>query len=162
MESRHCTTCTCNNTVFLCATAEVCAFFLYIYTSLQRVKSFCLVCHGYKALLHQILLFKPAWSLISPLSSSSRFLPLSPYSQRSVMRAMSQRRRKLSNSSKKKQRQHRKLLTVSAHFRESLHLLMERLFAASPHFVRSVAIHFKSITLDIHVGSSPTWVQPFL
>ena len=29
-----------------------------------------------------------------------------------------------------------KISTVSAHFRQSLDLLMERVFAASPHFVR--------------------------
>ena len=69
-------------------------------------------------------------------------LSLSPSSQRSVMRAMSQRRRKLSTSPKKRQRQNqKKLLTVSAHFRESLHRLMERLFAASPHFVRSAPLN---------------------
>ena len=54
------------------------------------------------------------------------------------MRAMSQRRRKFSTSPKKQRQTHKKLLTVSAHFRENLDLLMERLFAASPHFVRSV------------------------
>ena len=119
---------------------------------LQRVKPFCLVyC---MALLHQILLFKPAWSLISPPCSSSLSLSLSSCSQRSVMRAMSQRRRKLSNSPKKKQRQHRKLLTVSAHFRESLDLLMERLFAASPHFVRPVAIHL-NLSLWTHTTAIP-------
>ena len=37
---------------------------------------------------------------------------------------------------KKRQAGRRKLYTVSAHFRQSLDLLMERVFAASPHFVR--------------------------
>ena len=32
----------------------------------------------------------------------------------------------------------KKLLTVSAHFRQSLDLLMERVFSASPHFVRCI------------------------
>lgn len=32
----------------------------------------------------------------------------------------------------------KKLLTVSAHFRQNLDLLMERVFSASPHFVRCI------------------------
>ena len=32
----------------------------------------------------------------------------------------------------------KKLLTVGAHFRQSLDLLMERIFSASPHFVRCI------------------------
>ena len=70
------------------------------------------------------------------------------YSQRSMMRKMSMRRRKPSNSPKKKQG-NKKLLTVSAHFRESLDLLMERLFAASPHFVRSAVSYVYPLTLHV-------------
>ena len=36
----------------------------------------------------------------------------------------------------------RKLLTISAHFRLSLELLMERVFTASPHFVRYMSAIF--------------------
>lgn len=55
-------------------------------------------------------------------------------SQRSVMRAMSRRK----SVAKSKGGCPKKLLTVSAHFRQSLDLLMERVFSASPHFVRCI------------------------
>ena len=48
------------------------------------------------------------------------------------MRAMSRRK----SVAKGKGGCQKKLLTVSAHFRQSLDLLMERVFSASPHFVR--------------------------
>ena len=37
-----------------------------------------------------------------------------------------------------------RIMTVSGHFRESLHKLMERLLAASPHFVRYVCINLSN------------------
>ena len=83
------------------------------------------------------------WISLSPLSPLSfpfsslphlGFYDLSlPHSQRSVMRAMSRRK-----SIAKSKGGQKKLLTVSAHFRQSLDLLMERVFSASPHFVRCI------------------------
>ncbi len=49
------------------------------------------------------------------------------------MRAMSRRK-----SIAKAKGGQKKLMTVSAHFRQSLDLLMERVFSASPHFVRCI------------------------
>lgn len=50
-----------------------------------------------------------------------------------MYRAMSNRK-----SAKSKGGNPKKLLTVSAHFRQNLDLLMERIFSASPHFVRCI------------------------
>lgn len=50
-----------------------------------------------------------------------------------MYRAMSKRK-----SGKSKGGNPKKLLTVSAHFRQNLDLLMERIFSASPHFVRCI------------------------
>ncbi len=53
------------------------------------------------------------------------------------MKALSMsKRRKSSVGRKHKVGAKKKLLTVSAHFRQSLEDLMERLCAATPHFVR--------------------------
>ena len=79
--------------------------------------------------------FSLSLSLSSSLLSfaQSRHNLSFPHSQRSVMRAMSRRK-----SIAKGKGGQKKLLTVSAHFRQSLDLLMERVFSASPHFVRCI------------------------
>lgn len=89
--------------------------------------------------------------LSSPSPSS---LPL--HSQRTVMRAMSRRRR--ASVKAKVKPGARKLLTVSAHFRQSLELLMERVFAASPHFVRCVSSYHLSDTFIIFIYSYQIWM----
>ena len=93
-----------------------------------------------------------AFSLILPPPLSS--LPL--HSQRTVMRAMSRRRR--ASVKAKVKPGARKLLTVSAHFRQSLELLMERVFAASPHFVRCVSSYHLSDTFIIFIYSYQIWM----
>ena len=52
------------------------------------------------------------------------------------MKAMS--RRKSVSKLKAKGGGQKKIVTVSAHFRHSLDMLMERVFSASPHFVRCI------------------------
>ena len=55
-------------------------------------------------------------------------------SQRSVLKAMSRKSFRMKKNKGKPQ----KVLTVGGHFQQSLKELMERIFAASPHFVRCI------------------------
>lgn len=76
-------------------------------------------------------------------------------SQKSVMKALSfSKRRKSSVGRRQRGGVAKKLLTVSAHFRQSLEDLMERLCSATPHFVRCLKPNLQKVPGE--------WTQSFM
>ena len=61
------------------------------------------------------------------------------------MKALSMSKRRKSSVGRKQRGGAKKLLTVSAHFRQSLEDLMQRLCAATPHFVRCLKPNLEKV-----------------